>query len=331
MRKNIHFRRIPDYIDQELRSIQSQHIIVAAIINASMNDIARGAYRHLGIKMREGILECPEVIYPDKMSGIYARRNRNGIVWVLKDQPKITKTFSFESPNFGDPDKGYHTTYIDREVYQRCLEPPRDWELVLTVLNQNEERVTIKAEIHTVLDSQNPDFRKDLFFAINLLQEQCRDCHVFDATITDEELARITTVGWEIFPPGSMDRAFSVITGRLRNPSPERKREIQRRASVLECLHPTEYIVGSGMNSHYFGAKFGDNIVAFENVDYGNAIYILFDNWQEISQMSRIDILKRHEKDFIRIVHKNGWEKTLRRHLDELSGPSNNGLSESDV
>lgn len=322
MSNNYHFRRIPDYIEQELRSIQSQHIIVAAIINASMNDIARGAYRHLGIKKREGSLECPEVIYPDKMSGIYARRNRNGIVWVLKDLPKITKTFSFESPNFGDPDKGYHTTYIDRKVYQRRFEPPRDWELVLTILNQYEERVTIKAEIHTILDSLRPDFRKDLFFAINLLQEQCRDCHVFDASITNEELARITTVGWEIFPPGSMDRTFSVITGRLRNPSPERKREIQRRASVLERLHPTEYIVGSGMNSHYFGAKFGDNIVAFENVDYGNAIYILFDNWQEISQMSRIDILKRHEKDFIRIVHKNGWEKTLKRHLDELAGSS---------
>ena len=76
MSNNYHFRRIPDYIEQELRSIQSQHIIVAAIINASMNDIARGAYRHLGIKKREGSLECPEVIYPDKMSGIYARRNR---------------------------------------------------------------------------------------------------------------------------------------------------------------------------------------------------------------------------------------------------------------
>ena len=44
-----------------------------------------------------------------------------------------------------------------------------------------------------------------------------------------------------------------------------------------------------GMNSHYFGAKFGENIVVFENMDYGNAIYILSDNWEEISKMSRID------------------------------------------
>ncbi len=318
MRKNIHFRRIPDYIVQELHSIESQHIIAGAIINATKAEISCGTYRHLGIQMRNGTLEVPRIIYPDKLSGLYARRNRNGIVWILKSLPKITKTFSFESPNFGDPDKGYHTTYIDRKVYQRRLEPPRDWEIVLSVINQDNEHIRIKATINTILNRQDPNFRNELFFAINLLQEQCRDCHVFDATISDEELARITTVGWEIFPPGTMDRTFSVITERLRKSSPERQREIQRRANALNRLYPTEYIIGSGMNTRYFGAKFGDNIVVFENVDYGNALYILFDNWQEISQMSRIDILKRHERDFIRVIHKNGWEKALKRHIDEL-------------
>lgn len=318
MKQNHHFRRIPDYIEQELSNIHSQHVIVAAIIDTSKSEIARGAYRHLGIKVIEGNIQFPQTIQPDKLSGIYARRNLNGIIWVFKNLPKITKTFSFDSPNFGDPDKGYHTTYIDRKVYQRCFEPPRDWEIILKVINQSEERTRIKAEINTILDRQHPDFRKDLFFAINLLQEQCRDSHVFDATISDEELARVTTVGWEIFPPGSMDRTLSIITQRLRNSSPERQREIQKRANILNHLHPTEYIVGSGMNSRYFGAKFGEKVVVFENIDYGNALYILFDNWQEISQMSRIDILKRHERDFIRIIHKDGWEKALKRQLNEL-------------
>lgn len=318
MKKNKHFRRIPDYIEQELHSIESQHVITAAIINASRTEISRGVYRHLGIQNQDGTLLCPEIIYPESLSGIYASRNRNGIVWILKRLPMITKTFSFDSPNFGNPDKGYHTTYWSRKVYQRRLEPPRDWDLAVTVISQDEEYVHIKVAINTILDRQHPDFRKDLFFAINLLQEQCRDCHVFDVAVTDEELARLTTVGWEIFPPGTLDRTIAVITGRMRNPTPLRQREILNRAEILNRLHPTEYIVGSGMNSRYFGAKFGESIVVFENVDYGNALYILFDNWQEISQMSRIDILKRHEKDFIRIIHKNGWEKALRHYINDL-------------
>ena len=190
----------------------------------------------------------------------------------------------------------------------------------MSVISQDEEHIRIKVAINTILDRNHPDFKNDLFFAINLLQEQCHDSHVFDAAVTDEVLARVTTVGWEIFPPGTMDRTLSEITKHLHNPTPERKREIQKRTIVLDRLHPTEYILGRGMNSRYFGAKFGEHIVVFENVNYGNAIYILFDNWQEISQMSRIDILKRHERDFIRIFHKKGWEKALKRQIDELKG-----------
>lgn len=318
MSNNSHFRRVPDYIEQELRDIQEQHVIVAAIINVRKSDIARRLYRHLDIKIVEGNVQFPETIYPDRLTGLYARRNRNGIIWIFKDLPKVVKTFTFESPNFGDPHKGYHITCIGREVYQRRFEPPREWAVAISLVSQDAEYVRLRVQIRAFLDRNHSDFRSDLFFAINLLQEQCHDCHVFRANISDEELARTTAVGWEIFPPGTMDRAFTAITSRLRVPTPQRQREIENRANALARLHPTEYIVGSGMNSHYFGAKFGENIVAFENIDYGNAIYILFDNWQEISQMSRIDILKRHERDFIRIIHKDGWQKILKLHIEEL-------------
>ena len=320
MKKNIHFRRTPDYIEQELLNIESRHVVVAAIINTSYTKIDQGEYHHLGIKIHDGELNFPEIIFPEMITGLYARRNRNGITWILKNLPKINKTYSWEAPDFGDPSRGYHTVFMTRKVYLRRLEPPRDWEIKLSVIKLVDENVSIKAEIDTVLDRQHPDFRNDLFFAINLLQEQCGDCHVFDSGMSDEELTRITTVGWEIFPPGTMDRDFTIITRRLRNRTPERQKEIQRRAKVFQELNPSEYILGSGMNSHYFGAKFGDSIVVFENLDYGNALYILVDNWQEISKMSRVDILKRHKRDFVRIIHKKGWEKALRRNLNNLRG-----------
>ena len=72
------------------------------------------------------------------------------------------------------------------------------------------------------------------------------------------------------------------------------------------------------MNRRYFGAKFKDNLVVFENIEYGNAIYILFDNWMEISKMSRIEILQRKEKDFIRLPNRKNWEQVLRHNLDKL-------------
>ena len=72
------------------------------------------------------------------------------------------------------------------------------------------------------------------------------------------------------------------------------------------------------VDRRYIGAKFKDNLVVFENIEYGNAIYILFDNWMEISKMSRIEILQRKEKDFIRLPHRKNWEQVLRHNLDKL-------------
>lgn len=318
MKKNMHFRRIPDYIQQELGRIQSRNVTVAAIIETTKAEISKGAIPHIDIRMSDGGIVAPERITPEMMSGLYARRNRNGIIWILQDLPKITKTLWWESPNFGDPSKGYHTNYRDIKVYQRRLEPPRDWEIAVSVVSETETCAKIKAIITSTLDRQDRNFANDLFFALNLMQEQFHDCHVFDAAMTDEDIATVTTVGWEIFPPGTIERPLAAIARRMRNTDPHRFREIQNRAETLSRLHPSEYIVGSGMNSRYFGAKFGESIVVFENADYGNAIYILFDNWQEISKMSRINILKRHEKDFIRIVHKTGWERVLRHYINVL-------------
>lgn len=322
-KKNYHFRRIPDYIKQELARTQSQYLIVAAIIDVIKSDISSGKFHHAGIHMDESRVVVPETITPDMMKGLYARRNRNGIIWILKDLPKVTKTYWWESPNFGDPSKGYHSNYRDIKVYQRQLEPARDWDIKLSILLEDEYHIRFKAQIAAFLDREDLYFEKDLFFATNLLQEQFQDCHVFNASTADADIAKITTVGWEIFPPGTLDRALAVITGRMRAQTPLRQREIQERAETLSRLQPSEYIVGSGMNSRYFGAKFGENIVAFENVDYGNALYILFDNWEEISQMSRTDILKRHGKDFIRIIHKHGWEKSLQYHINDLKNRNN--------
>jgi len=61
----------------------------------------------------------------------------------------------------------------------------------------------------------------------------------------------------------------------------------------------------------YFGAKFGDDLVAFENVRYGNAIYVMSESWPELSKRSRIDLLGAGLDDVRRIVHKKGWDDQL--------------------
>lgn len=319
MKKRIHFRRIPDYIHQEVSTAKTQYLSVVSFIPTTKESIKNGIFKKFGIVYSGGSLICPNILKPGMMNGTYARRNVFGYDIIHRDKPKIPKTISWDVPNFGDPDKGYHEISRKLMVYQRTHIPARDWDISLNVENQDGDRALITAKLITPLDKDNERFNEDLFFAINLMQEQFSDCHALDSELSDEEIRRITVVDWDIFPPGTIDGFIEKAVNRIKEPSPEKVESFKQRTNILKQLNPVEYILGSGMNSRYFGAKFAENVVVFENLEYGNAIYILSDNWKEISRMSRIDILRKHENEYIRILHNKGWEKNLIKTIDELT------------
>jgi hypothetical protein len=80
---------------------------------------------------------------------------------------------------------------------------------------------------------------------------------------------------------------------------------------VMSRMHPEAYVVGSDSFLRYFGAKFGDDFVVFENVRYGNALYLMHEEWRELSMRSRIELLSGPRDLFERIEHKDGWVERL--------------------
>ena len=323
MAKNLHFRRIPDHITRKIETIQSPYLLIATTLVIKEEQIKSGEFEHLGIKFIDGKLDFQKSLLPNDLNGRYAKRNMDGFDIVHRDLPKIPKTYSWEVPNFGDPDKGYHAINITRWVYPRTHVAPREWSIQVELLKT--ERLdndislfTFKISVDTILCKTEAGFWEDLFFALNLLQENTFSCDVYDAETTDDVFLKTRTVGWEIFPTGSLNRAVQYLSSQLGSRTNEVQKRIEERSRFLESLNPIEFIVGSGMNKRYFGAKFNENLIVFENIEYGNAIYILFDNWEEISQMSRIDILQRKEKDFIRLCHRKNWKRILKHNIDKL-------------
>jgi hypothetical protein len=55
----------------------------------------------------------------------------------------------------------------------------------------------------------------------------------------------------------------------------------------------------------------------FENLNYGNAIYVIYERWEELSRRSRIDLLKGPREGFERIPHNDNWERRLKDVLHE--------------
>ena len=68
------------------------------------------------------------------------------------------------------------------------------------------------------------------------------------------------------------------------------KKDITERYDYLMSLKPKKLIYGASGLQRYFGALITDNLVIFENIEYGNAIYVMYDNWEgNWGQASTID------------------------------------------
>jgi hypothetical protein len=76
-------------------------------------------------------------------------------------------------------------------------------------------------------------------------------------------------------------------------------------------------IIGRSGFARYFGALVADDLVVFENIEYGNAIYVMFEDWRETSQRDRLDLLRSGGAGFERIVHRPGWEGRMRKVVDD--------------
>jgi hypothetical protein len=130
----------------------------------------------------------------------------------------------------------------------------------------------------------------------------------------DDYLATVY-VGWEILPPGERDANIARILSWLRNPSEEVKRKIIDRYDTLLKLKPSAFVAGTSGFQRYFGAKFGEDLVVFENLEYGNALYVMYEEWQALSKKSRTQLLAGSPAGFERIVHSPGWKTRLRDAL----------------
>jgi hypothetical protein len=66
------------------------------------------------------------------------------------------------------------------------------------------------------------------------------------------------------------------------------------------------FIHGRSGFRRYFGAKFADHLVVFENIEHGNTAYVMFERWETLSQKTRLQLLAGPADGFVRVIHKRG-------------------------
>jgi hypothetical protein len=308
------FRKTPETIERKLKRLGSERIVVASAKNIRASELRAGLYSHLELGIDGDTPVIPERVVPAPMTGKYSLWNVEGREIVRRDLPMVTQTFVVETPNFGDWTYGSHEVYIPRDVYQRDFVAPKGLEISMHLLGTEageDSTFIIRFRVEHILSTASEDFQADLFAALNLLQENIGQVDVFTADADASEYLKTIRVYWEILPPGERTETITRILSKFREPSDELRSKLAERYALLERLKPIAYISGTSGFHRYFGAQFAENLVVFENLEYGNAIYAMFDNWEELSKLSRLELLNSRRGDFERIVHRSGWETRL--------------------
>lgn len=308
-------RLIPTEVTAKLQRLPSAtDIALVCTKRVSAHDLKAGAFHHLQIKLGDrGDPTFPAKILPAGDVGPYSFKNCNG--WEVKrnDLPMISKKIYLgERPNFGDWSKGSFSLWQERMVYQVEEYSPTDYSIEIDLLQSRENSFVFKFALDCVLDRNNSNFNEDLLFCLNVLQENTGSCDVDRSGRKREEYIATTLVDWEIFPPGSLEHFLARAKSAFGKSDAESRQVIEERVEEFRRLSPERFILGKGGFNRYIGAVLSNNVVVFENIRYGNALYVLYENWEDVSQRSRIDLIKGTSAAYERIPHVDGWEERFR-------------------
>jgi hypothetical protein len=235
-----------------------------------------------------------------------------------KDLPKYTKSFCHDTLNFGDPSRGWSTTCRDREVYHKEMFFPRNHEIaVVSEEELRDGRFGVKFTLSDQFNKNDANFHSDLLFGFNLVQKNFGNAEVSEPDAPRQYFTEV--LDWELFPPGNVETVIGSLTAAGRLKSPNEVKVARARLQRFEKYRPINYIRGLSGNDTYIGAKYADDLVVFESTKYGNVMYLLYIDWEELSARPRSELLQLAGNEVDRIVHRGAWENEfmglLRRKL----------------
>ncbi|MCK4814370.1 hypothetical protein KA005_01260, partial [bacterium] len=215
--------------------------------------------------------------------------------------------------------KGTHDVTWTKEKWPRDFIAPHlsSIKIECSDSSSNIENYAFKFEVSEVLDKEADDFEDRLLECLNILQENIYKSDIAVAGSTFSDYLQTIQLSWEILPPGTKEEAIERLFRGLK-PTKNQIDTAGDRFEFFEKLNPQKIVYGTSGFQRYFGALLNYDLIIFENIRYGNAIYIMYTYWKELSTKSRIELLSgRYSDDFDRVIHKPGWKKKVKEIIEK--------------
>jgi len=151
---------------------------------------------------------------------------------------------------------------------------------------------------------------------INLILELLGECDILDDNKRVILPPQTIRLNWKIFPKGKYpwETVEPIIRERINQQRKGNRPVIKFRIEKISSKEPKFFAYGLGGFSDYTVYGFPNkNIFILESMNIGNATYILDKNWEEITKMTKKEIIDAnlYKK---RIIHSQDWAK----EIDEL-------------
>lgn len=256
-----------------------------------------------------------EAVLPPPSLGPVSERNSEGDEVIHDDQPKETayRQIEWEWVEWHGPYRERQSDIVDvpYERYPRTFVPPQSMELVATTVNG--DRVLALDETF----QYDPEGSR-LKHGVNLLLEIFGECEVFTGDLEAISTPEVRRVNWQVLPEGRHPWAEiePYVEDIVRDKSDRQRAVYFHRWRKINSFDPEFVAVGRAGFRGYLIFGFPDReMFVLESAYYGNATYILGEDWETLSQMSKAELLEDdlHEH---RIIHRDGWDE----QIDQLFG-----------
>ena len=196
----------------------------------------------------------------------------------------------------------YHYVDIPGERYQRKhIDAPLQEISLIAIGNKN-------YAISDLLPN-TPEGKELIKHVVNLFLEFFGVCEILNKNKCPEvATAKLKRANWQIIPEGEIVwERVNQIAGNIQDPK-ENVGQLQkyRFKTIIQYKPDLVYYGKGGFHGYLIFVFKRKNLVLMENMIYGNATYVFRDNWEELSKLSKAEIIK-HNLQEKRLVHREGW------------------------
>lgn len=316
MKKNI--RKIPSLVEAKIKAFGDKQFVVGCTKHYTQAELASGQLSRFGISIGEdGLASGGSEHLPSRKAGRYSKRNQTGYCIVRKDLPKVMREIPYDIKDwYGERHTG---TYL-RPCYARVYVEPGNVKIQAQVVHASEDGANIAFRLSDVLSVADHDWRRRLLAGLNVMQENIAACDVEGADTPLEEYEVSEHVQWKIFPDGIGIPCIADMVIRVKSGEEAEKKKgvVIDHLNFLKQLGVKFFVKGNDSFNGYVGAVFPDGVCVFDNVHYGNAAYVLKDDWKSLTKKSRSELRQHFREVVTPVAHHGDWKGYVCQALSDL-------------